>query len=241
MESEEVKKPMSIMNKIINIFVSPREALEAIDEKPTWLVPFIIFLVFFLFMMFMTLDIQLSDQMEALKSRDLTEQQLEQAQAQINSPFRYAGFIVGPIFMLGLNALIAAFVLLAANLMIGNQEVGFKKIFSMVMWTGLVGILSLLLTTFLAVQKGTMAGVTMDLSILLPAVPIGESKTWLHHLLSRFDLFIIWQLILWVIGLSVMYKTTIQKAVAPILTLWIIWIVVAVGFSSLAAKFIPGM
>jgi hypothetical protein len=237
----EEKKQMSVVNKIINIFASPREALESINEKPTWLVPYVIIVIFFLFMMYMTLDVQMNDQMAALEARDMTEQQMEAAKSQMQGPARYAGFVVGPIFMLGVNALFAACVLLAANLMIGGQEIGFKKIFSMLMWTGLVGIIGLLITTFLAVQKGTMAGVSMDLSILLPVVPAGESKSFMHHLLARFDLFVIWQLILWIIGLSVMYKTTVQKAVAPVLTLWIIWIVVAVGFSMLASKFIPGM
>ena len=241
MNGEETKKPMSAMNKVINIFTSPREALESINEKPTWLVPYVIIIVFFLFMMYMTLDIQMGDQMAGLEARDMSEQQMEAAKSQMQGPMRYAGFVIGPIFMLGVNALFAACVLLAANLMIGGQEIGFKKMFSLLMWTGLVGIIGLLITTFLAIQKGTMVGVSMDLSILLPVVPAGETKSLMHHLLARFDLFIFWQLALWVIGLSVMYKTTIQKAVVPVLSLWVIWVIVAVGFLTLAGKFIPGM
>lgn len=241
MEGEEVKKPMSIMNKIINIFVSPREAFEAINEKPTWLVPFVILTVFVLFMMFMTIDVQLSDQMKVLQARDLSEQQMEAAQSQMQGPLRYIGFIAAPIGMLIINLIIAGILLLASNLMIGGDGVTYKKIFSLVMWSGLVGIISILLTTFLAIQKGTMAGVSMDLSTLLPAVPVGESKTWLHRLLARFDLFVFWQMILWIIGLSVMYKTTIKKALTPVLTIWLIWVIAAVGLGSFLGKFIPGM
>lgn len=241
MEGEEVKKPMSTMNKIINIFVSPREAFEAINEKPTWLIPFIILTVFVLFMMFMTIDIQLSDQLKVLQARDMSEQQMEAAQSQMQGPLRYIGFIAAPIGMLIVNLIIAGILLLASNLMISGEGASYKKVFSLVMWSGLVGIISVLLTTFLAIQKGTMIGVSMDLTTLLPEVPVGESKTWLHYLLGRFDLFVFWQMILWVIGLSVMYKTTIKKALTPVLTIWIIWVVAAVALGSLLGKFIPGM
>lgn len=241
MNGEEEKKQMSVINKIINIFASPREALESIDDKPTWLVPYIIITIFVLFMMFMTLDVQMSDQMAALEARDMTEQQIEAAKTQMQGPLRYSGIVIAPIAMLIVNVIIAALLLLAGNLMIGGQEVSFKKIFCLLMWTGLVGIVGVLITTFLAIQKGTMTGVSMDLSILLPVVPAGESKSFMHHLLTRFDLFVFWQMILWIIGLTVMYKSTIQKAVAPVLTLWIVWVIVAVGFGMLASKFIPGM
>jgi hypothetical protein len=241
MEDAEIKKPMSLINKIINIFVSPREAFEAINEKPTWFVPFIIIIVFVLFMMFMTMDVQLNDQLKVLQSRDMTEQQMEAAQSGMQGPLRYIGFVAAPIGMLIVNLIIAGLLLLASNLMISGNEVTYKKIFSLIMWSGLVGIINVLITTFLAMQKGTMVGVSMDLSILLPTVPIGESKTWLHYLLARFDLFVFWQMILWVIGLSVMYKTTIKKAMTPVLTLWIIWVVIAVGLGSTLGKFIPGM
>lgn len=241
MNGEESKKPMSITNKIINIFVSPREAFESIDQKPTWLVPFIIIVIFMLFMMYMTLDVQLSDQTKVLETMDLPAEQIEAAQSQMNSPWRYLGFIFGPVGMLIVNVIIAALLLLAANLMIGDRDVSFKKIFSLIMWSGIIGVIQMLLTTFLALQKGTMIGISMDLSALLPTIPFGETKPIMHRLLARLDLFVIWQMILWVIGLSVMYKAEIKKAIAPVLTLWILWVIIAVGLGPVIGKFVPGM
>ena len=232
---------MGTVNKIINIFASPREAFVSIDEKPTWLVPYIIVIIFVLFMLYMTMDIQASDRMSVMQARNMTDQQIQAAQSQMQGPLKYIGFVVAPLGLLVVNLIIAGLLLFASNLMIGGQEVGYKKILSLLMWSGLVGILGILITTFLAIQKGTMIGVSLDLSILLPSLPPGESKTFLYYLLARFDLFVFWQMILWIIGLSVIYKTTIQKAVAPVLTLWAIWVIVSVGFGSLVGKFIPGM
>ena len=234
-------KPMSTINKIINIFASPKEAFESIDEKPTWLVPFIITIIFVFGMLYMTMEIQASDQLAVMQARDMSEQQIQAAQSQMKGPLRFIGFVMAPIGILIANSIIAALLLLASNLMIGGREVGFKKIFSLLMWSGLVGILGIIITTFLATQKGTMLGVSLDLSILLPTLAPGESKSFIYYLLARFDLFVFWQMILWIIGLSVMYKTTIQKAVMPVLTLWIVWVILAVSLGSVLGKFIPGI
>ena len=237
MEGEEVKKPMSTMNKIINIFAAPREVFEAINEKPTWFVPFIIVSIFIGIMMFMTVDVQHSDQIKVIEALNLPQQQTGSSQGLLS----YMSVITTPLVVLIINLIIAGLLLLGSSLMIGGEEVGYKKILSLIMWSGLIGIISVPLATFLAIQKGTMIGNALDLSILLPSVPIGESKTWLHYLLGRFDLFVFWQMILWVIGLSVMYKTTIKKAMTPVLTLWAIWVIIAVGLGPYIGKFFPGM
>jgi len=89
-------------------------------------------------------------------------------------------------------------------------------------------------------QKGTMLGVSTDLSVLLTNPPLGEPKSIMHRLLGRLDLFVFWQMILWVIGLTVVYKSTIQKALMPVLTLWIVWVIIAVSLGAVLGKFIPG-
>ncbi|MEJ2054564.1 MAG: YIP1 family protein [Calditrichaceae bacterium] len=241
MEGEEKIKSMNALSKAINIFVSPREAFESINEKPTWLFPYIIITVFVLFMMFMTKDLQTQDQINAMRANGMTEQQLDNMESNMRGPLGYIGFVIAPAGMLIVNLVIAALLLVAANLMIGEKEISYKKIFSMLMWAGLVGIISVLISTFLAMQKGTMIGISLDLSALLPAVPPGESKSFLYRLLARFDIFVFWQMALWVIGLSVMYKTTIKKAIAPVATLWVIWVIIAVGLGGVIGKFVPGM
>jgi len=121
MEGEESVKSMNWAGRAINIFVSPREAFESIDQRPTWLVPYIIITIFVLFMMFMTKDLQVSDQMEAMRARDMSAEQLDNVEAQMKGPLGYIGFVAAPIGMLVVNLLIAALLLVASNLMIGEN------------------------------------------------------------------------------------------------------------------------
>jgi len=151
------------------------------------------------------------------------------AESQMQGPLKYIGFIIGPVFWLIMLVIIAALFYMAGNLMIGG-DTSFKKVFAVVAWTGLIGVVSFIIMTLLILSKGTMHGVALDLSILLDTPAIGEEKSVLYRLLSKFDIFVIWEMILYIIGLSVTYKSTVQKAAVPILGLWAIWIIISVAF-----------
>ena len=220
---------MSTMQKIIGIYTAPRQTFEAIDQNPTWFVPFIIGVVFFLIFQFLTIDIQMDYRVEMMSAREMSQDQLDMAESQMQGPFKYIGFIIGPVFWLIMLVIIAALFYMAGNLMIGG-DTSFKKVFAVVAWTALIGVVSFIIMTLLILSKGTMHGGALDLSILLDTPAIGEEKSVLYRLLSKFDVFVIWEMILYIIGLSVTYKSTVQKAAVPILGLWAIWIIISVAF-----------
>ena len=228
---------MSAMQKIIGIFTAPRITLEAIDKNPTWFLPFIIGVVFFLIFQFFTIDIQMDYRMEMMDARgDIPAESMEAAKAQMQGPFKYIGIIIGPIVMLIMIVIISALFYVAGNLIIGGDS-SFKNIFAMINWVGLIGCLSLIIMTLLILSKGTLHGVALDLSILLDTPAIGEEKSVLYRILSKFDVFLIWQMVVYIIGLSVAYKSTVQKAAIPILSLWGIWIIISVAFGGFFEKF----
>jgi hypothetical protein len=228
---------MSAMQKIIGIFTAPRNTYEAIDKNPTWFLPYLIGIIFFLIFQYLTMDIQTAYRLEMLEARgDIPAEAMEAARAQMTGPVKYIGFIAGPIVWLIMIVVIAAIFYVAGNLMIGG-DTSFKHIFAMVNWTGLIGCLSLIIMTLLILSKGTMHGVALDLSILLDTPAIGEEKSVLFRILSKFDIFVIWQIVLYIIGMSVAYKSTVKKAAVPILSLWGIWIIISVAFSGFFEQF----
>jgi hypothetical protein len=228
---------MSAMQKIIGIYTAPRRTFEAIDQNPTWFLPFIIGVVFFLIFQYLTVDMQMDYRIEIMEARgDVPQEQMDAAKAQMQGPVKYIGFIAGPIVWLIMIVIIAALFYVAGNLMIGG-DTSFKKVFAIVAWTGLIGIVSFIIMTLLILSKGTMHGVALDLSILLDTPAIGEEKSILYRLLSKFDIFVIWEIILYIIGMSVTYKTTVQKTAVPILSLWALWIIISVAFGGFFEKF----
>ncbi len=220
---------MSAFQKIIGIFTAPRQTFEAIDQKPTWFLPFIIGVIFFLIMQVLTIDIQMADRITMLEAKDMPQAQLDAAKSGLTGPLKYVGLIAGPIVWLVMIVIMAAIFYVAGNVMIGGDS-SFKKVFAIVCWSGLVGVISLILMTLLMISKGTTQGIALDLTVLLDTPPIGEEKSTLYRIFSKFDIFTIWQIILWIIGLAVTYKTTIKKAAVPIISLWVLWIIVSVAF-----------
>jgi len=235
-EETTTTNEMSTMQKIIGIFTAPRRTFEAIDQNPTWFVPFIIVVVFFLIFQMLTIDIQMDYRVEIMETQDMPQERMEMAKSQMQGPFKYVGVAVGPIGMLVVFLIFAALFYLAGNIMIGGDS-SFKKVFAIVTWTGLIGVVSITIMTLLILSKGTLHGVALDLSILLDTPAIGEEKSVLYRVLSKFDVFVIWEIVLYIIGLSVTYKSTVQKAAVPVLLLWAVWIIISVSLGGVFEQF----
>jgi len=219
---------MSAMQKIIGIFTAPRQTFEAIDQNPTWVLPFLIGVAVFLVFQTLTVDIQSAERIEMMEVQGrLSGEQLEAAKSQMTGPMKYVGLIAGPIVWLIMILIMAAIFYVTSNLMIGGDS-SYKKVLAIVCWSGLVGTIGLLVMTLLILSKGTMQGVALDLTVLLDTPPIGGEKSALYRIFSNLNVFTIWNVILWIIGLSVSYKAPTKKAAIPILSLWGIWIVLSV-------------
>ncbi len=227
------KSDISLIQKIIAIFTAPRQAFESINDKPTWLVPYLITVVLTVGLQYMVTDINIQDQIAVMEAKDMTPEQLDAVRQQLEGPMRYIGLIMIPIATLAIWAILGGIFLLAGNIMITNsEEVSFKKMFALLSWSSLITIVGGPLRTFLVLSKGTARGVATDLSVLMQVPALGEDPSLLYILLSKVDILVIWQIILWIIGFSVFYKVDTKKAAVPVLTLWAIWIVISVAFSS---------
>jgi hypothetical protein len=156
---------MGVLGKIFSIFVSPTDTFRSLDQKPTWLTPFLILIVAITAAQFITLDIQLSDRLAMMEAQNVPEERLEAAQTQLQGPLRYIGIVLTPIVMPVIWAILGGILLLTANMMIGRaEEVNFKKIFSLIAWSSLVSVLGIILATYITLSKGTAYGVGTDLT-----------------------------------------------------------------------------
>jgi len=233
MNTEGQKKSnMNVFEKIIGIYTSPKETFMEINKKPTWLVPFIIIALVAIISQFLLMDITFQDQIEVMKSRGMSQEQIELAQERMEGPMKYIGFIAAPIGLLIVWLILAGIFLFTGNNIMGGKA-KFKDALAVVSWSGIIGIVQTGLYTYLVHSNGTRFGVTTSLAILLPTPQLGEDKTVLYRILARFDIFTIWTLILWIIGLSVVYNFSTKKSATMVLTLWAIYILFVVGVGSL--------
>jgi len=227
---------MSALGRLTGIFTSPRQVFESIDRKPTWLVPFLVTCVVAIALQVLIMDIGMKDQLARYQAQDLPAEQMELIEQGMQGPMKYLGIPLIPIGTLLVWAVIGGLLLLGSNSILGGNTT-FKKMFSLTAWTSLIGIVGGILKSILIYMKGTTRGVTTSLATLLPTPEIGETPGILYRLLSKLDLFTIWQLVLWVIGLSVINKFDNKKSSSLVIGLWIIWIVLSVALGGLFSRF----
>ncbi|HHS13477.1 MAG TPA: YIP1 family protein [bacterium] len=226
---------MKGISRLVGIFISPKETFESINKSPDWLVPFIIVCVLGIAMNLLIMDIAIADRMAYTRTLDLTPEQLQAMEAQAQGGWKYAGLIAIPLFLL-IGYLVVAGILAFCGSVVLGGETRYKKVLSVVAWASLIPALGNVIKSLMILARGTSHGVATSLAVLLPAPAWGETPSILYRFLSRLDIFSIWQLVLWVFGLSAVYHFSIRKSTGLVLTLWGIWVAAAVALGGTLSR-----
>jgi hypothetical protein len=202
---------------LVNIFLSPMRVFGSIKAKPTWIIPFVIFLL----AMAVTSYVVAPLAMEMGKQRILTSENYspEQREQMIQQMDEYKG--VGVVFGVlgGLAAgaimvfLTAAVIMLMGTVVFGGSA-KFMALVSLASITSMVSVLGQIVKTPLMVMKQTM-DIRTSLAVLLPG---NDIQSLMYTLLNSLtDVFFVWQIILLIAGVAVMYNFSKGKAAATVL------------------------
>lgn len=225
------EKTLGGVSKIINIFFEPKKVFESLIIKPTWLVPFIIVSLLGMSFYYFAYPMIMSEQIAKIEANDKipTEQKeaiIEKIQGSGHPPVWQLGITpIGVLFYLAIASAVLFFVF---NVLLGGDST-FRRVFSIYCYSALVGIPATIVKLPLTLAKKS-ADVQTSLALLLsPDV----KESFLYKILSGFDIFVIWQVILVSIGMAVIYRFTPKKSYTTVFVLWIIWIFLKSGLSSL--------
>ncbi|MDZ7271774.1 MAG: YIP1 family protein [candidate division KSB1 bacterium] len=229
---ESTAKGGSLLGTLVNIFVSPREAYEAIDRRPTWVFPLVLVLlsalVAAIFITPMAMEERMAEQRDKLiEKRGMTPEEADRA-LEVGAKI---GKITGPV-MAPIATVVVLVVVTLALLFLGNVVLGgasnFKKIFAMYTWTSLIGVLATIVKTPLMLSRGTVDLQTSLAAFLDPA----QKGTFLYQLLARTDVFSLWELVLVCIGMAVIYRFTTKKAATGVVALYLVYAVAAAAVTA---------
>lgn len=222
---------MGKLKRIINIFLSPAEVFEELKNESDWLLPLSIIIVVSLLSTLLLLpSVIIPNQAEMIaKNPNLTLEQKNASMAYLKGPFLYVTTIFSTTIMPIIVFAILAGVVMLIRGIFGGEKVKFKKVFSAVIYTGLIGSLGTLFNSIVMYTQKTI-NVGLNLALILP-----QTTGFLQRLYKGITVFGLWQVILMGILLTVFYKYSKRKAFTIIFTLWIIW---KIGVSLVS---IPGM
>lgn len=226
-ENTDSQQELGAFGRIIGIFTSPTQTFQSIDRKPTWLIPFIITVIIAIVLQFAVTDIALNDRIAQMEAKGMTEEQIEAIKSYSDSPMKYIGLVFAPVGILIVWLVFAGLMILGGNVILGGNS-DFKKVFSVVAWSYLITNLGGIIKTILTIAKGTSQGVMTSLAIVLPLPGWEEKPSLLYQFFSKLDVFTIWEIWLWILGLAIIYRFPIKKTASYVLSLWGIYIVISI-------------
>jgi hypothetical protein len=119
---------------------------------------------------------------------------------------------------------VAGILLFVGNIIMGG-DANYKKMLSLYSYSSLIGIFSHVVNLVLMLKKQTMEVYT-SLAAFFPA---SAKESILFKIAGVFDIFMIWQLMVVAIGMSVMYQITTRKSFIVIGILYILFSAIAIA------------
>ncbi len=201
---ETIAPKSSSFQGLYEVMTKPSEFFAYLKDNPKILIPYIfiigIGIAFFYTIVDMVVEMQLSmpEMQERLQGAPITD--------QIKTAMRMTTLILGPI-ALGLTPLIAAALALFWGNFVYGGKANFKQLLSVMLYGEVLFIIGRIIVLPMMLAKGSLLT-----SLSLGILAAGEGPQSLMYIaLSKIDLFIIWEIIVVGIGLSVIYNVPRNK------------------------------
>ncbi len=228
---------MGMVARFISVFTDPKRAFLTIRKNHEWLVVLVLVSVLGLATYQLTRPIirkdVIADLEETLKSNpNITEERREEIIESVAARFDNPVWqLVGPVFQLLAMVVVSAILLFLGNIILGGQT-KFLYVLNMYALTLLIMIPESIVKVPLMISKES----TKVQTSLALFVSSESANTFLGTLLGKFDLFGLWQLVLIILGLSVLCRTPVSKSAWAVGIVWFIWVVIQAGLASLGIR-----
>jgi hypothetical protein len=236
----------NFFERIAGALFAPADTFEDIARKPDIIAPLLFLLVIgyvatFVIMPIMDWDAVVTQQADQMRERNpnLSDSDVDRMSRMTRSMGQVMGY-VGPLLGAIWWLIIAGVLLLAFRLFGG--EGNFKQAFSATLYAWLPLTILSIVTTIVARARGAFdptQAATLVKSNPAFVVDMKEQPV-LFSLLSSIDLFTIWTVILLIFGFAALSRTSKGKSAAIVISLWLVAIVVKVGFAALGAGMAKG-
>ena len=226
-KSTEIKEEkMGFLTRIFGVFFEPKKVFSFLNNKPSWLFAFLLILIIGAIIAEIILPQSLLQQKEIFSNipRFSSSPEMLEKMTEVTTGARIST-IVGEIIktLIGLF-LLTSLVYFFCNIILGGDS-SYKRVLSVVTYTSFITVLGAILKTPLILAKNS-ADVQTSLALLMPE---GDFTKIRFMLLSALDIFSIWQLILIAIGITVLYKFSMTKALVATIIGWLILVFLSIG------------
>ncbi len=207
---------------ILDIFFSPSKYFVVLKEKPKWLIPLIMIIILSIIVTVVVMSsFSYEKRMEQLRERNLTPEQLEQAEKMMKGVVPLISGIVASIILTPIMMLLIALIFNFTLPLLGVTG-KYMTTFAIVIGSALVTLPQMLMRMILTLIKGTPLVYT-GVALFFPMV---NKDTFFFRLMSKLDFFTIWQMILLALGLKLVYDIPGKKSYYLVFGLWLLFIII---------------
>lgn len=232
--------------RIVGVLTAPLRTFAEIARRPDILVPLILIVVIgygatFAIMPRMDFDAMMDAQFEQAKKQNpnMSEEDFERM-SKFGTAFAKGIGFVQPLLMIVWYVIIAGVLLLAFRMFGGEGT--FKQAFSVTLYAWIPYVILAIITTIIVVVKGSFDPITAATLVKSnPAFLVDmKEQMVLYSLLSQLDIFTFWVLALLIIGFSSVSKFSKAKAAAVVIPIWLVLVVIRLGFAAMGAAKMKG-
>ncbi|TET23991.1 MAG: hypothetical protein E3J71_00525 [Candidatus Stahlbacteria bacterium] len=213
---------MSEGRRLLSVFVAPNELFTDLDERPRWLVPFIILILAaavasVLPRLLLPTEVWLDAMRQQLPGGvEMSQEQIAVVTTTMRSPVSVALNALGGILISGGGAILATLFFWALFSILGGK-ISFTRSFAVVSYSSLINVLGMVLivTLTLILQR-------LDIQTSFALLPVLKPNTYLYRLAAQIDFFTVWRLIIMGLGFSVVANVPKVKSYLSVIIPWIL-------------------
>jgi hypothetical protein len=218
--------PMSFLQRLTGIFVSPAKVFESLRPRPIWILPFLILLLYIPILQLISFSSETGkeairqEMMKSPRSAQMTPEQQERALGFSKVIVPVSTLIAFPVITFALVGIIY----FIFSILLGGEST-YKQALSAWTHCGLIGLVGGAIQTGMVFLKGNLTPTTSIAAFL----PFLDEKTFLYKLFQTFDLFVLWQLAVLSIGMGIMSRVGTKKAAVAIFSAFVTLAVLIAG------------
>lgn len=237
----EAQPPMNHAGRLIGALVSPKQAFEDVARRPSWVAPIVLMAILGLVVSYalnQRMDWGSYIRQQAEKSPRFAQLSEEQKQQALETQVKYApvfSYVIGGLGSV-LSALFLAMVYWGAFSLLAGTNPGFGKSFGITSHALLPSVIATVLAvvTIFLKRSGDVDPehlVASNAGALLST----DAPRWQMSLASSLDIFWIWVMLLLAMGFSATNpkKVSFGKAIGIVFGLWIVWVIMKVGWAAI--------
>ncbi len=220
------------MGDLLNIFTEPAGVFEKLKAHPHWLTPFLVVLIIVALSSALTFKLGrekiMVRQEQLMRDRGMTDEEIEKTLEISRGPLPIIFSLIGGAFYTAVIILLLSLVLHLFTPVFGGES-NFRLTFSVVCYSSLIlAVAAILKIVLVAVTHSPY--ISTSLTLFSPRL---SEKTFLYKLLAGFDFFVIWEMILVALGISITNKIRKDNAYILVFAIWIVSVFIGIGLGSL--------